>query len=144
AEWVCDGTSTEVVNGVPDADGRPLAAVGALLTGRGRDAARTLGLPRDPRRAAERLVHGGETRRHLGLLRRGRAPAPTPAEPPSPSSPEARPGAIWVSCAAPSPAPASTAVFSSPRRALASMRWWPRARRPCRGGAPSATSARRQ
>ena len=68
-----DGTLNEVVNGVTDADGRPLAAVGALLTGRGRDAARTLGLPRDPRRAAERLVHGGETRRDLGLVRRALA-----------------------------------------------------------------------
>ena len=65
-----DGTLNEVINGVTGEDGRPLAAVGALLTGRGRDAARTLGLPRDPRRAAERLVHGGETRRDLGLVRR--------------------------------------------------------------------------
>ena len=64
-----DGTLNEVMNGVTGEDGRPLAAVGALLTGRGRDAARTLGLPRDPRRAAERLVHG------------------------------ARRGAIWASCA---------------------------------------------
>lgn len=66
-----DGTLNEVVNGVTGEDGRPLAAVGALLTGRGRDAARTLGLPRDPRLAAERLVHGGERRRDLGLVRRG-------------------------------------------------------------------------
>ena len=66
-----DGTLNEVVNGVTGEDGRPLAAVGALLTGRGRDAARTLGLPRDPGRAAERLVLGGETRRDLGLVRRG-------------------------------------------------------------------------
>ncbi|HET6368498.1 MAG TPA: diacylglycerol kinase family protein, partial [Pseudomonadales bacterium] len=65
-----DGTLNEVINGVTGEDGRPLAAVGALLTGRGRDAARTLGLPRDPGRAAERLVHGGETRRDLGLVRR--------------------------------------------------------------------------
>ena len=66
-----DGTLNEVVNGVTSEDGRPLAAVGALLTGRGRDATRTLGLPRDPGRAAEHLVHGGETRRDLGLVRRG-------------------------------------------------------------------------
>jgi diacylglycerol kinase (ATP) len=66
-----DGTLNEVVNGVTGEAGRPLAAVGALLTGRGRDAAQTLGLPRDPGRAAERLVHGSETRRDLGLVRRG-------------------------------------------------------------------------
>jgi diacylglycerol kinase (ATP) len=67
-----DGTLNEVVNGITGEDGRPLAAAGALLTGRGRDAARTLGLPRDPQRAAERLVQGSETRRDLGLVRGGR------------------------------------------------------------------------
>ena len=66
-----DGTLNEVVDGVTGEDGRPRAAVGALLTGRGRDAAQTLGLPRDPHRAVERLVHGGEARRDLGLVRRG-------------------------------------------------------------------------
>jgi diacylglycerol kinase family enzyme len=64
-----DGTFHEVVNGVIGEDGRPRATVGAVMTGRGRDACRNLGLPRDPREAARRLIEGGEVRRDLGLAR---------------------------------------------------------------------------
>jgi YegS/Rv2252/BmrU family lipid kinase len=56
-----DGTLSEVVNGVTG-DAGPRATVGALLTGRGRDAARNLGLARDVGRAARRLVEGADAR----------------------------------------------------------------------------------
>jgi len=53
-----DGTLNEVVNGVaPLREERPVT-VGALMTGRGRDACRNLGFLRDPRRAARRLKEG--------------------------------------------------------------------------------------
>jgi len=64
-----DGTLNEVVNGITDADGRPLAAVGAVMTGRGRDACRNLGVARDLKHAARRLAEGREVRRDLGLAR---------------------------------------------------------------------------
>ncbi len=69
-----DGTFHEVVNGITGEDGQPRAAAGAVMTGRGRDACRNLGLPRDPTAAARRLVEGHEVRRDLGLARwsRGR------------------------------------------------------------------------
>ena len=54
-----DGTLNEVVNGAVG-DERPRPVVGAILTGRGRDAARNFGLAADPRRAARRLVEGRE------------------------------------------------------------------------------------
>jgi YegS/Rv2252/BmrU family lipid kinase len=60
-----DGTLNEVVNGVADTAAPP--AVGAILTGRGRDACRNLGLPREPRAAAARVLHGVETAFDLGL-----------------------------------------------------------------------------
>lgn len=56
-----DGTLSEVVNGVTREDA-PTATVGALLTGRGRDAVRNLGLARDVRLAARRLVEGADVR----------------------------------------------------------------------------------
>jgi len=65
-----DGTLNEVVNGVTGDDGRPRASLGALLTGRGRDACRTLGLPRDPIAAASLLAAGGERTVDLGVVRR--------------------------------------------------------------------------
>jgi YegS/Rv2252/BmrU family lipid kinase len=65
-----DGTVNEVVNGITDPAGGPRAALGAILTGRGRDAARTLGVPRDPLRAAARLAAGRERRLDLGVVRR--------------------------------------------------------------------------
>jgi diacylglycerol kinase (ATP) len=65
-----DGTLNEVVNGITDETGRPLATLGAILTGRGRDGARTLGVPRDPARAIERLAAArAPVRRDLGLVR---------------------------------------------------------------------------
>lgn len=64
-----DGTLNEVVNGVVGEHGRPRATVGALFTGRGRDGARTLGLPRDPARAVARLLANRPAVRDLGLVR---------------------------------------------------------------------------
>jgi diacylglycerol kinase (ATP) len=62
-----DGTLNEVINGVmASAGARPL--VGAVLTGRGRDAARNLGLARDPTLAVERLVLGEEVAIDLGRV----------------------------------------------------------------------------
>jgi len=54
-----DGTLNEVVNGAVGDEG-PAPAVGAILTGRGRDAARNFALRCDPRAAAQRLVDGEE------------------------------------------------------------------------------------
>jgi diacylglycerol kinase family enzyme len=62
-----DGTLNEVVNGVSRLRETHPAAVGALMTGRGRDACRNLGLPRNPERAIERLVSGRIVSRDLGL-----------------------------------------------------------------------------
>jgi diacylglycerol kinase (ATP) len=56
-----DGTLSEVVNGVTR-DDAPGATVGALLTGRGRDAVRNLGLAGDVRLAARRLMEGTDAR----------------------------------------------------------------------------------
>jgi diacylglycerol kinase (ATP) len=64
-----DGTLNEVVNGITGEDGRPQATLGAIFTGRGRDGARTLGVPRDPARAVERLAAGVPASRDLGLVR---------------------------------------------------------------------------
>jgi YegS/Rv2252/BmrU family lipid kinase len=61
-----DGTLNEVVNGVTDGAG-PRACVGAVLTGRGRDAARNLGLAADPRRAVRRVVEGADVALDLVL-----------------------------------------------------------------------------
>lgn len=64
-----DGTLNEVVNGlVPLREQYPVT-VGALMTGRGRDACRNLGLARDPRRAARRLVEGRVAALDVGLAR---------------------------------------------------------------------------
>jgi len=64
-----DGTLNEVVNGLTDDDGQSRSAVGALMTGRGRDACRNLGVARDLREAARRLAEGREVRYDLGLAR---------------------------------------------------------------------------
>jgi YegS/Rv2252/BmrU family lipid kinase len=61
-----DGTLNEVVNGLVDADGRARAALGAILTGRGRDAARNLGLAANPEAAARRLLQGEDVSIDLG------------------------------------------------------------------------------
>jgi diacylglycerol kinase (ATP) len=64
-----DGTLNEVVNGlVPLRENYPVT-VGALMTGRGRDACRNLGLARDPRRAARRLAEGRVVALDVGLAR---------------------------------------------------------------------------
>ena len=59
-----DGTLNEVINGVRSA-GTP-AAVGAVLTGRGADACRNFGVPRDPFAAVRALADGRDARFDLG------------------------------------------------------------------------------
>lgn len=61
-----DGTLNEVVNGVTDTLGTAMATVGAILTGRGRDGCRNLGLAADWRLAARRLLEGSDARLDLG------------------------------------------------------------------------------
>jgi diacylglycerol kinase (ATP) len=55
-----DGTVNEVVNGVIDASGSAIAAVGVIPTGRGRDVCRNLGIASDPMIAARRLIEAEE------------------------------------------------------------------------------------
>ncbi|HXU91674.1 MAG TPA: diacylglycerol kinase family protein [Methylomirabilota bacterium] len=62
-----DGTLNEVVNGLTDADGTPLATAGALLTGRGRDACRNFGVPRRIADAVAALTAGVDSTFDLGL-----------------------------------------------------------------------------
>ena len=64
-----DGTLNEVVNGLAPLRVEHEVTVGALLTGRGRDAGRNLGLARNPRRAARRLADGHVVALDLGLAR---------------------------------------------------------------------------
>jgi YegS/Rv2252/BmrU family lipid kinase len=61
-----DGTLNEVAGGLadPPAD----VALGIVMTGRGRDACRNLGIAADPVAAARRLVDGEETRIDLGRV----------------------------------------------------------------------------
>lgn len=54
-----DGTLNEVVNGAVGPGLAPVS-VGAILTGRGRDAVRNLGLAAEPQVAARRLVEGAD------------------------------------------------------------------------------------
>lgn len=63
-----DGTVNEVVNGVTDADGLPLATTGAVLTGRGRDACRNFGVPARWPDAAAALVSGRDATFDLGTV----------------------------------------------------------------------------
>jgi YegS/Rv2252/BmrU family lipid kinase len=63
-----DGTLNEVVNGVTDGAGRGRAAVAAVLTGRGRDAAANLGLARDLPEATRRVVEGAPAPVDLGVI----------------------------------------------------------------------------
>jgi diacylglycerol kinase (ATP) len=60
-----DGTLNEVVNGVRLAGAA--AVVGAVLTGRGCDACRNFGVPRDPVAAVRVLTEGRDARFDLGL-----------------------------------------------------------------------------
>jgi YegS/Rv2252/BmrU family lipid kinase len=62
-----DGTLNEVVNGLVPVRREHPVTVGALMTGRGRDACRNLGLLRDPRHAAGRLLNGRVVERDVGL-----------------------------------------------------------------------------
>ena len=62
-----DGTLNEVVNAVAPLRATHPVTVGAVMTGRGRDACRNLGLLRDPHRAVRRLVDGQVVSRDLGL-----------------------------------------------------------------------------
>ncbi len=64
-----DGTLNEVVNGLAPLRVEHEVTVGALLTGRGRDAGRNLGLAPNPRRAARRLADGHVVALDLGLAR---------------------------------------------------------------------------
>lgn len=64
-----DGTLNEVVNGLAPLRAAHPVTIGALMTGRGRDACRNLGLARDPRRAPRRLTEGHVVARDLGLAR---------------------------------------------------------------------------
>ena len=64
-----DGTLNEVVNGLAPLREEYPVTVGALMTGRGRDACRNLGLTRDPRRAARRLAEGRVVSLDVGLAR---------------------------------------------------------------------------
>lgn len=59
-----DGTLNEVVNGVVDVPG---VSVALVPTGRGRDAARNLGVALDAREAVRRLPSGTDVRMDLGL-----------------------------------------------------------------------------
>ena len=62
-----DGTLNEVINGIAPLRQECPVTVGALMTGRGRDACHNLGLARDPRRAVRRLREGRVVSRDLGL-----------------------------------------------------------------------------
>jgi diacylglycerol kinase (ATP) len=64
-----DGTVNEVVNGITRGDGTPLASLGILATGRGRDVCRNFGIPRSPVSAARALANGREITADLGLVR---------------------------------------------------------------------------
>lgn len=64
-----DGTLNEVINGVLPLRAEHAVTVGAVMTGRGRDACRNLGLARDPLRGARRLVEGRVVVRDVGFAR---------------------------------------------------------------------------
>ncbi|MBI4634764.1 MAG: diacylglycerol kinase family lipid kinase [Candidatus Rokubacteria bacterium] len=63
-----DGTVNEVVNGLVDASGRARASLGVIVTGRGRDVCRNLGIAADPEVASRRLVDGEEILADLGRV----------------------------------------------------------------------------
>jgi len=63
-----DGTLNEVADGLAALPDGGDAALGIVMTGRGRDACRNLGIAADPVVAARRLVEGEETRIDLGLV----------------------------------------------------------------------------
>jgi diacylglycerol kinase (ATP) len=55
-----DGTVNEVINGLVDPSGQPLATLGIIATGRGRDVCRNLGITTDPGAAARGLGEAPE------------------------------------------------------------------------------------
>ncbi len=61
-----DGTVNEVVNGLIDPGRRTPGTLGAIMTGRGRDACRNLRLAMDHETAMRRLVHGDDVLVDLG------------------------------------------------------------------------------
>lgn len=63
-----DGTVNEVINGLTDASGQPLASLGVIPTGRGRDVCRNLAVLPDPVLAARRLVESEEALVDLGVV----------------------------------------------------------------------------
>ncbi len=69
-----DGTVNEVVDGLTDPIEGARATLGILMTGRGGDVCRNLGVPADPALAARRLVEGAEARLDLGLAEWGDRP----------------------------------------------------------------------
>jgi diacylglycerol kinase (ATP) len=66
-----DGTINEVVNGLIAEDGRCLAAIGIINTGRGRDASRNLALPTGIASVRRVLESEGETTVDLGVVEWG-------------------------------------------------------------------------
>jgi YegS/Rv2252/BmrU family lipid kinase len=63
-----DGTVNEVINGITSADGRPLATLGVIATGRGRDVCRNLAIPREPDAAVAVLAAGSDHMADLGVV----------------------------------------------------------------------------
>jgi YegS/Rv2252/BmrU family lipid kinase len=63
-----DGTVNEVINGLTDDAGRSLGALGAIVTGRGRDVCRNLRVASDPVVAARRLLQGEDVLVDLGVV----------------------------------------------------------------------------
>lgn len=70
-----DGTVNETVNGLTDEGGRPLGTLGVIVTGRGRDVCRNLGVSSDPTVAARRILEEEDVLVDLGP---GAAPARFP------------------------------------------------------------------
>ena len=62
-----DGTVNEVVNGLTDPSGRPLGTLAVVVTGRGRDICRNMGVASDPEIGARRLIDGAEIEMDLGV-----------------------------------------------------------------------------
>jgi len=69
-----DGTVNEVANGLIDPTGRPTGVLGAIMTGRGRDACRNLKIAADHAVAVRRLVHGEDVLVDVGAAEWSGAP----------------------------------------------------------------------